>query len=159
MEKEFARLRDAQIVRRPDQTLVDIPRPVGEFVVRGRTKKETLRRVEKLSRRGYVLGASPIGQFHTRAGGGYGVKVALARPLPEPMPGWAKGLALVGASLSVLAFVGVLLINALAALVGAAAGIAWGAVAGAAFVAILAVAAVKRFVFGGGITINQSVNF
>lgn len=151
------RKRPAEIVRSPAATLVDIPRPVGEVVIRGRTKKETLARVEKLSKRGYVLGASPIAQFHARAGGGFGVKIALAKPLPAPMPGWAKGCALVGATLSGLSLAAAVLVNALASLVGAAVALPWAMIAGGAVAFLVIVLVVKRVLGGGGITVSQKV--
>lgn len=129
LPREVERRRPAEVVPHPARTLV-MPKPVGTHVVRGLTKKETLKRVHKLARRGYVLEASPIAEFHTRAGGGYGVKVLLAKPLPEPMPAWAKGVALVGTVLSGLGIVGVLVLNAIASVVAAAAALPWGMILG-----------------------------
>lgn len=156
--EELRNKRPAEIVRRPAQTLVDMPRPIGTTTIRGRTKKETLARVRKLTARGYVAGASEIAQFHARAGGGYGVKVHLMKPLPQPIPGWAKGCALVGSVLIGLALAGAVLVNALASLVGAAVALPWAMIAGGAFVFLIVLVVVKRLVFGG-ITINQTVNF
>jgi len=153
---ELEHKRSAEVVRRPDQTLV-MPKPVGSHLIRRRTKKATLRELHRLSRRGYVASASALAQFHSRAGGGYGVKIALAKPLPEPMPGWAKGCALVGATLAVLSILAVFVLNALTAAFTAAAAIPWGFVFGGLVVVVIALLLVKRFVFGG-ISISQNVN-
>lgn len=141
MPREVARLRPAEVVRRPEQTLV--MRPVGTHLVRKRSKAATLRELKRLQRRGYVYSASELAQFHRRAGGGWGVKVALAKPLPEPMPGWAKGVALVGTVLAGLGLVGTLLLNALASLTTAAAALPWGTIIGGAVVVALLLACTK----------------
>lgn len=141
--------RPAEIVRRPDQTLVDL-RPVGTHLIRKRTKKATLAELHRLQRRGYVHSASALAQFHARAGGGYGVKVALIRPLPEPMPGWAKGCALVGGVLCVLSGLAVLAIQALADLTRAAALLPWALIIGGLFAGLVVLLLVKRALSGGG---------
>jgi hypothetical protein len=153
MDREMMKKRPANLA-----TTLVMPKPVGTVTVRGRTRKETLAKVGKLAKRGYVAGASEIAQYHARAGGGYGVKVHLTKPLPQPIPSWAKGCAIVGSVLIGLALAGAVLVNALASLVGAAAALPWALIAGGAVVFLFVLAVVKRLVFGGGVTINQTVN-
>lgn len=112
-------------------------RPVGTHLIRKKSKAAVLRELKKLQRRGYVFSASELAQFHRRAGGGFGVKVSLAKPLPEPMPAWAKGCALVGTVLSGLAIVVMLVLNALAAVFTAAAALPWGTIIGGMIVVAL----------------------
>lgn len=139
MEQELARKRPANVAV-PARTLVDMPRVIGTTIVRGKTERAVLRKVKRLSLRGYIGGASEIARFHSRAGGGYGVKVALIKPLPAPMPGWAKGCALVGSVLAGLSLLAVLVLNALASLFTAAAALPWGTIIGGAIVCALLLA-------------------
>lgn len=156
MLRDLEGKRSAEVVRQPDQTLV-LPRPVGEHLIRRRTQKAALRELHRLSRRGYVHSASALAQFHSRAGGGYGVKIALTKPLPEPMPAWAKGCALVGSVLCILSGMAILLIHALADLTKAAAALPWGLIVGGLVAVVVLLLIAKRLVFGGGISIIQSV--
>lgn len=152
------RKRDATIVRSPAATLVDIPRPIGTEIVRAKSARAVLRRVGRLQRRGYVHSASALAHVSNRHGGGYAVKIALLKPLPQPMPGWAKGCALVGGVLCVLSGMGLLLLYALADLFAAAALLPWALIVGGAVVGIVVLVILKRLVFGGGISITQNVN-
>ncbi len=152
MNDELRRLRPANVA----QTLV-IPKPVGTHVIRARSRAAVLKELSRLEKRGYVHSASELAQYHARAGGGFGVKVALTRPLPEPVPGWAKGLALVGVVLCGLALAAAVLVRALASLIPAAAAIPWAMIAGGAVVFLLVAAFAKRAISGGGITVTQKV--
>jgi hypothetical protein len=158
MHDEVMRKRSAEVVRSPAATLVDIPRPIGTFVVRRRTKEATLREVGRLQRRGYVHSASALARIGAQHGGGYAVKIALLKPLPQPMPGWAKGCALVGAVMSICSGLAIIAMNAFASLLAAAAVLPWALIMGGLVVAAVAAAIVKRAIFGGGISISQNVN-
>jgi hypothetical protein len=154
--------RDATIVRRPAQTLVDMPRPVGVVTIRKSTKAAVLRELKRMQGKGLVYSAGPLAEFHRRAGGGWGVKVALAKPLPEPMPGWAKGLIAVGATLVVCSGVSLLVLRAMADTFRAAAGVPWGVVGatlvGAAVSVVVVLAVIRRLLGGGGVHISQNIH-
>lgn len=143
--------------KRPANMTLVMPRPVGTVTIRRKTQKATLRELRRLTRRGYVHSASNLAQFHQKAGGGYGVKVYLAKPLPEPMPAWAKGAALVGTVLTVLSGVTVLVLHALASMFTALALLPWALIMGGGVAIVVAVSLARRLL-GGGITVNQNVN-
>ncbi len=148
---------DEEMMRKqPAQTLV-FRRPTETHVIRARTKQAVLRELQRLTKRGYIADASALAEFHARAGGGYGVKVVLTKPLPQPMPSWAKGLALVGGALSVFAVAATILINAIAALIGAAAVLPWAVIIGGAAVVGVLLLLAKRAVSGGSISVTQNV--
>jgi hypothetical protein len=152
MNQELRRLRPANLA----DTLT-IPAPVGEVTLRARTSKEVLKQLHRLERRGFVHSASDLGRFHARAGGGYGVKVRLTKPLPEPMPGWAKGLSLVGCVFIGLAVASAFLVKALSDLIPAATALPWEAILGGVLVLVVALMIVKRVVFGSDIHVQQNV--
>lgn len=147
---------EQELRRKLPATLV-MPKPAGTAVIRRATQRETLRELKRLQRRGYVHSASEIAQFSTRAGGGYGVKVYLTKPLPAPVPGWAKGTAIAGAVLIGTSVALTALVRSLSALIPAAAAIPWAAVLGGAVVFLIAAGLVKRAVGGDSITIVQQV--
>lgn len=129
MIPEVSKRRPATIVRRELATAV-----MPTHIIRGETEVEVLKELGKLSRRGYVGATSGMVQFRT---GGYGVKVELIKPLPQPMPGWAKGCALVGAVLMACSAVGLLVLHAVQSTFTAAAALPWTTILGG--LAVLAV--------------------
>ncbi len=148
--------RPADLVRKRPANLAQtltFPRPIGEVVLRDSNRKRLLRRLERLTARGYIGGASAVAQYHARAGGGYGVKVAILRPLPEPVPGWAKGAVVVGLVLMACSAVGLVVLAALRDLFAAAAALPWAAIIGGGFVLLLLLGLLGR----GTVTVIQKV--
>lgn len=154
MSYEVMRKRPAEVTR----TLVDMPRPIGTEIVRARTARAVLRRVGRLQRRGYVASASALAHVSNRHGGGYAVKVALLKPLPAPMPGWAKGCALVGSVMTAFSVVSLFVIHALASLFAAAALLPWALIVGGLFAGLVGLVIVRRVLGGPSISITQKVN-
>jgi hypothetical protein len=146
---ELEQKRTATIVRSPAQTLVDIPRPIGTVIIRAKTSKAVLRKIGRLQRRGYVYDASALARVSNRHGGGFAVKIALIKPLPQPMPGWAKGCALVGGVLCILSGMTILVLNAVASLFAAAALLPWALIIGGLVAAVVVAFLVKRLLGGG----------